>query len=404
MSRKLFNYHGVDLCFSSGLPNSKALATLPIRALIDPYKNPLWLYRRDIIEERIDWLQHWPGLGRLHYAMKANFNLEILKVFQQKNCGIDAVSSGEMKQAIKAGFKPSDIILSGVGKSEEEILWAVENQIYQFNIESISEIYKLVTVCKRLRKKMNVAIRVNPEVDAETHPGIATALLDSKFGLDFGSAKKAVELIAQNPELSLKALSFHIGSQILNVKVFEKAIQAVKPFYLEVKKLCPELDRLDLGGGLGIDYSDADSEVDHKRWLALQAIYNQELKNFDAFVILEVGRFLVARSGILIAKVEVIKKTSSKNFMILDAGMSLLMRPALYQACHEIKPLKLKTGPTEIFTVVGPICESSDILATDKSFTVVAEGDLIAICDAGAYGSSMSSNYNLREPALEILI
>ncbi len=396
MSRKLFTYQNQNLCF--GFKNAK------ITDLIGDYKNPLWLYRRDVIEERIDWLQRWPRLGRLHYAMKANFNLEILKVFQQKNCGIDAVSLGEMKQAIRAGFKPSDIILSGVGKTHDEITWAVQNQIYQINIESISEIKKIIQVCQQLSQKMSVAVRVNPEVDAETHPGIATALKDSKFGLDFEAAEEAIKMIAAADDLQLKALSFHIGSQILNVKVFEKAIQAVKPFYLKMKKMCPELDRLDLGGGLGIDYSDADSDVDEKRWKDLEAIYNHELNDFNAFFILEVGRFLVARSGILISKIEVIKKTSAKKFLILDAGMSLLMRPALYQAKHEIKPLRLNPGPEQKYTVVGPICESSDVLATDLTLTEVAEGDLVAICDAGAYGSSMSSNYNLREPAEEILI
>ena len=405
MSRKLFNYQGEDLCFSNG----QASAGLPVRSanlkdLIGEYKNPLWLYRRDIICERIDWLQSWPRLGRLHYAMKANFNLEILKLFKEKNCGIDAVSLGEMKQALRAGFKPGDLILSGVGKTTEEISWAVENEIYQINIESLSEIKKLILICKKLNKKISVAVRVNPEVDAETHPGIATALKDSKFGLDFLSAKEAVEIIAASPELNLKALSFHIGSQILNVKVFEKAIRAVKPFYNEMKKLCPELDRLDLGGGLGIDYAQADAAIDEKRWRQLEAIYTEELKDFNAFFILEVGRFLVARSGVLISKIEVLKETSSKKFMILDAGMSLLMRPVLCQARHEIKPLKLRSGPNVNFTVVGPICESSDVLATDQIFTEVLEGDLVAICDAGAYGSSMSSNYNLREPASEILV
>ena len=277
MSRKLFTYHNDELCFGK--------ADARIIDHISNYKNPVWLYRRDVIEERIDWLQKWPKLGRLHYAMKANFNLDVLKVFQAKNCGIDAVSLGEMKQALKAGFKPSDIILSGVGKTEEEITWAVSNQIFQINIESISEIKKLITICGVLNKKISVAIRVNPEVDAETHPGIATALKDSKFGLDFSSAKKAVALIAEASNLELKALSFHIGSQILNVKVFEKAFQAVKPFYLQMKEICPELDRLDLGGGLGIDYADADSAIDEKRWQALQAIYDQELKDFNSFFI-----------------------------------------------------------------------------------------------------------------------
>ena len=404
MSRKLFTFQEDDLCFGTadalGLKNNSHR----IKDMIGHYKNPLWLYRRDIITERIAWIQSWAGLGRLHYAMKANFNREILEVFKNNNCGIDAVSLGEMRRAIEVGFKPSDIILSGVGKTEDELTWAVQNQIYQINIESLSEIKKITKICQRLNKKASLAIRVNPEVDAQTHPGIATALKDSKFGLDFKAAFEAVNLISIEKNLELKAISFHIGSQIKNVQVFEKAIQAVKPFYLQAQSLCPELDRLDLGGGLGINYEIADSDEDFSRWKQLEKIYTEQLRDFKAFCILEIGRFLVARSGLLISRVEVIKNNSEKQFLILDAGMSLLLRPALYQAQHEIYPLKLKAGALADYTVVGPICESSDILAVNKKLSFIEEGDLVAICDAGAYGSSMSSHYNLREPAVEIVI
>lgn len=400
MSRKLFIYTENDLCFGSSISSTRSA----LKDMIGVYQNPIWLYRRDIIEERISWIQNWPQLGRLHFAMKANFSPAILDVFRKKNCGIDAVSLGEMKQAVSVGFLPQDIILSGVGKTEDELVWAIQNEIYQINIESLSELKKIITISGRLGKKVSLGIRVNPEVDAETHPGIATALLDSKFGLDFNDAEEAAVLIAEKSNLELKALSFHIGSQIMNVQVFRKAVQIIKPFYEKIKIICPQLDRLDLGGGIGIDYADADSGEDHRRWQNLQAIYTEELAGFKAFLILEIGRFLVARSGVLISRVEIIKKTASKQFLILDAGMSLLMRPVLYQACHEIFPLKLKPGPSAAFTIVGPICESSDVLATDKQLTFIQEGDLVAICDVGAYGASMSSNYNLREAAVEIVI
>ncbi|MFZ3229538.1 MAG: diaminopimelate decarboxylase [Pseudobdellovibrio sp.] len=394
MSRKLFTYIDSDLTFSS-------------KKLIDHitnYQQPIWFYQKEIIEERIDWIQKWAHLGRLFYAIKANFNPEVLKIMKSKNCGIDAVSLGEMKQAILCGFIPKDIILSGVAKSEAELRWAVENDIYQINVESLSELKKLIKITSQLNKKVNLGLRVNPEVDAGTHPGIATALKDSKFGLDFMAANEALEIISSQKDLVLKAISFHIGSQIMNVQVFEKAIQTVKPFYLQAKKSHPQLDRLDLGGGLGIDYHDADSAADLARWKQLEAIYTRELKGFQAFLILEIGRFLVARSCVLIAKVEVIKKTTTKKYLMLDAGMSLLMRPALYQAYHQILPLKLNSTKSEVYTVVGPICESSDVLVSDKEFPCMHEGDLVAICDVGAYGASMSSNYNLREPALEIFI
>lgn len=398
MSRKLFTYNDADLTFSS-LKLKDCISNY-----LGQYHNPIWLYKKSLVEERIDWIQQWPHLGRLHYAIKANFHPEILKVIKNKDCGIDAVSLGEMKQAIACGFLPKDIILSGVAKSEAELTWAVENEIYQINVESQSELQKLIKITERLNKKVNLGLRVNPEVDAGTHPGIATALKDSKFGLDFKSATEAVKFIADQKNLILKSISFHIGSQIMNVGVFEKAIQTVKPFYTEAKKINPTLERLDLGGGLGIDYHDADSDEDLKRWQQLEAIYTKELKDFGAFLLLEVGRFLVARSCVLIAKVEVIKKTETKKYLMLDAGMSLLMRPALYQAFHQILPLEKKSGELEKYTIVGPICESSDVLASDLKFPFIEEGDLVAICDVGAYGASMSSNYNLREEAKEIFI
>lgn len=396
MSRKLFTYSNSELNFDG---ESQSL-----KSLTKNYEQPFWLYKKSIIQERIDWIQNWKNLGRLHYAMKANFNPQILKLFQENNCGIDAVSLGEMKQAIACGFKPADIILSGVAKTKKELAWAIENQIYQINIESESELSKIIEISKALNKKVNLGLRVNPEVDAGTHPGIATALKDSKFGLSFQTAKDLVQRISEVENLNLKAISFHIGSQVMNVEVFRKAIQTVKPFYLEAKKLCSELDRLDLGGGIGIDYQDADSAADQSRWLLLQEIYDQELQDFPAFFILEIGRFLTARSGVLIAKIEVIKTAANRKYIILDAGMSLLLRPALYKAQHQILPLQLKSGPTALYTFVGPICESSDVLTADKEFPFVEEGDIVCICDTGAYGSSMSSHYNLREPAAEIFI
>ncbi len=396
MSRKLFNYVDSELNFAGSAKN--------LNSYVAGYEQPFWLYKKSIITERIGWIQSWKGLGRLHYAMKANFHPEILKLIQASNCGIDAVSLGEMQHAIDCGFKPKDIILSGVAKTKKELLWAIENEIYQINIESPSELAKIIELNKTLNKKVSLALRVNPEIDAGTHPGIATALKDSKFGLDFETANQILVRIAGHKNLELKAISFHIGSQITNVSVFEKAIQVVKPFYLQAKQICPQLDRLDLGGGIGIDYKDADSEMDQQRWLALQEIYDKELKDFGAFLILEIGRFLVARSGVLISRVEVIKTAATTKYLILDAGMSLLLRPALYQAVHEILPLKKKPGPSSKYTVVGPICESSDVLVTGKTFPAIAEGDFVAICDAGAYGSSMSSRYNLREPAAEIFI
>lgn len=397
MSRKLFFYKGDELQFGA--------KSFSLSKFTKKYKRPVIVYDKQLIKERIQWIQKWKGLGRLHYAMKANFNPEILKVFKTNKCGLDVVSLGEMKHAMKVGFKPKDFIFSGVAKSEAELTWAIQNQIYQINIESLSELQKIITIATKKKRKVSVALRVNPEIDAETHPSISTALKHSKFGLDFKIAEEAIQKIAATEFVELKALSFHLGSQIMNVKVFQKALDVMKPFYKAAQKLCPELDRLDLGGGLGIDYMNCDLDEDKKRWEMLQELFTRELKDTKAFILLEVGRFLVARSGVLISRVEVIKQTSyDKNFLILDVGMSHLMRPALYQAYHEMRPLKLKDGTEITYDVVGPICESTDVLAEDRKFSQVFENDFIAICDVGAYGSSMASNYNLRDAAFEVFV
>lgn len=397
MSRKLFFYKKDELQFGA--------KSFSLSKFVQKYKRPVIVYDRNLIKERIQWIQSWKGLGRLHYAMKANFHPEILKVFKKNKCGLDVVSLGEMKQAMKVGFKPKDFIFSGVAKSEVELTWAIQNQIYQINIESLSELKKIIVIAAKKKKQVSVALRVNPEIDAETHPSISTALKHSKFGLDFKVAEQAIQMISESSYIDLKALSFHLGSQIMNVQVFKKALDVMKPFYLQAQKICPELDRLDLGGGLGIDYTDADLDKDQKRWQQLQQLFTQELKGVKAEILLEVGRFLVARSGVLLSRVEVIKQTSyNKNFLIIDVGMSHLMRPALYEAYHEILPLQLKSGVEKNYEVVGPICESTDVLAQDRRLTAIEENDFVAICDVGAYGSAMASNYNLRDSALEIFI
>ncbi|MBY0555464.1 diaminopimelate decarboxylase [bacterium] len=396
MSRKLLSYKNQELCFG--------LKQQPLLAFVKNYKQPVIVYDLDIIKERIEWIQSWKRLGKLHYAVKANFHLDILRLIKSMNCGADVVSVGEIKRALEAGFTAQDIIFSGVGKSKEELLWAIERDIYQINIESISELNKIVLISQQTGKTVNVGLRINPEIDAETHKSISTALKDSKFGLDFESALIAIQIISENKSVNLKALSFHLGSQIMNVNVFEKALGVMKPFYLKAKSKCPELDRFDLGGGIGIDYKDADSAEDEKRWKQLEAVFEKELAGFEATYLLEIGRFLVARSGVMLSRVEIIKETPLKKFLVLDVGMTHLMRPALYDAYHEILPLKLLAGAKQDYDIVGPICESTDVLAEQRSLTPIHEEEFVALCDVGAYGSVMASNYNLRDEAIEIFI
>lgn len=393
----LLQYHNQELHFG--------LKSVRLSDYVKNYQQPLIVYDLEVIKERIGWIQDWKQLGKLHFAVKANFNLDILKFIKNMNCGADVVSVGEIKRALEAGFKTCDIIFSGVGKSKEELSWAIERDIYQINVESLSEIQKILLIAKKLNKIVSLGLRINPEINAETHKSISTALKDSKFGLDFASANEAIQIISKNSLLQLKALSFHLGSQIMNVNVFKKALAVMKPFYITAKSKCPELERFDLGGGLGIDYNNSDSAEDQMRWQQLQALFEAELKGFgSAHFILEIGRFLVARSGVLISRIEIIKQTPHKKFLILDAGMTHLLRPALYGSYHQILPLKLRDGADQIYDIVGPICESTDVLAVGRRCSQVEEEDFVAICDVGAYGSVMASRYNLRDEALEIII
>ena len=396
MSRKLLQYKNNELCFGNQLK--------PLLPFVKNYTQPVMVYDLSVIKDRIEWIQKWPRLGKLHFAIKANFHVEVLKLIKSMGCGTDVVSLGEVKRSLEAGFTMQDIIFSGVGKSREELTWAIERDIYQINVESISELRKITEIANRMQKKVSVGLRINPEVDAETHKSISTALKDSKFGLDFQTGRECVRLIGQSELVQLKALSFHLGSQIMNVSVYEKALQVMKPYYTEARAICPELDRFDLGGGLGIDYKDADSDIDQARWQSLQDLFETELKDFNATYLLEIGRFLVARSAVLLCRVEIIKKTPAKKFIILDAGMTHIMRPALYDAYHHMLPLKLNPGEVETVDIVGPICESTDVLGEDRQITPMNEEEFMAICDTGAYGSVMASDYNLRDRAIEIFI
>ncbi|MBY0452581.1 MAG: diaminopimelate decarboxylase [Bdellovibrionaceae bacterium] len=396
MSRKLLQYKNNELCFGNQLK--------PLLPFVKNYTQPVMVYDLSVIKDRIEWIQKWPRLGKLHFAIKANFHLEVLKLIKSMGCGTDVVSLGEVKRSLEAGFTMQDIIFSGVGKSREELTWAIERDIYQINVESISELRKITEIAKLLQKKVSVGLRINPEVDAETHKSISTALKDSKFGLDFETGRECVRMIGQSELVQLKALSFHLGSQIMNVSVYEKALQVMKPYFTEARTICPELERFDLGGGLGIDYKDADSDIDQARWQSLQDLFETELKGFQATYLLEIGRFLVARSGVLLCRVEIIKKTPAKKFIILDAGMTHIMRPALYDAYHHMLPLKLNPGSAETVDIVGPICESTDVLGEDRQITPMNEEEFMAICDTGAYGSVMASDYNLRDRALEVFI
>jgi diaminopimelate decarboxylase len=378
--------------------------------LVKKHGSPLYVYDIKGVQKRLDLLKSvLPVNAKIHYAMKANHFDAILNVFLQANCGVDIVSSGEMDVAFHAGFRPDDIVFSGVGKSRAEIQSAIENEIYQINVESLPELERIIAIARELEvnKPVAVALRMNPDVKTETHPYIQTGFRDNKFGFDFSEIPQLLSVFKQAPEaVRLVGLTLHIGSQIRDLNPFQVAILKSLELYKEVEKAGFALERFDVGGGVGIDYQSSDISSDEK----LLSEYGQLLKNILPTsipkILLEPGRVLVARFGMLLTEVQYVKRTPFKNFVIVDTGMNHLMRPALYQAQHRIEVLG--DGPMVkkmICDVVGPICESADVLGLARELPEnLQSGDILSICDAGAYGSVMMNDYNLRPRAQEVLL
>ena len=337
------------------------------------------------------------------YSVKANSNIAILKALVDKGAGLDIVSGGELFRALRAGCPPEKIVYASVGKTEKEIEEAIRRGILFFNIESISELELINKISCRLGEKSRVAIRINPDVEPKTHHYITTGKLTNKFGIDFDTAR--IIFLAQNdfPHLDICGVHIHIGSQITESAPFIAAIKKVVNFIAELRKKGIALKYLNIGGGLGIIYdkeTPQTAEEFSKKILPL-------LKNTGLKIIMEPGRFIAGNSGILVTKVLFVKKTPLKRFIIIDAGMNDLIRPSLYGAYHEILPLRTtnhEPRTTNRYDIVGPICESGDFFAKDRYMPKVREGDYLAIMSAGAYGFSMSSNYNSRCRAEEVLV
>lgn len=393
MSRNLFSYQNNDLYFAGA-----RLTDLPV---VSDYQEPVLVYQKSVISERIGWVKSWPKLKQLHFSMKSNYHPEILKLFKMAGCGLDVVSLGEIKHGLECGFTPQDFIFSGVGKTKAEIEFAIDQQIYQINVESAAELRRTSEITNRKNKKISVGLRVNPLIETPTHPYISTALKDSKFGIDLNDVPECLEVIKKNPLLEFKCLSFHIGSQILDPLVFKESVDKMKIYFLDLKKQFPSLDRFDVGGGLGIDYKSHDLSLDLERWQNLKSAYDESLKNFDADILSELGRFIVARSAVFICQVQYIK---NKNMLVLDLGMNNNLRPSLYQAHHHFYNLKKHSESVIHYSLVGPICESSDVFHKNFQLFETQEMDLLVMADCGAYVRSMASNYNLKNIAAEVFI
>tara|TARA_B100001029_G_C15050913_1_gene450671 strand:+ start:219 stop:1433 length:1215 start_codon:yes stop_codon:yes gene_type:complete len=333
------------------------------------------------------------------FAIKSNTNVNLIREIKRFGLGADVVSIGELMIAIKAGINPKKIVFSGVGKTSNEIGYAIDKKILLINAESKSEIKEIDRIAKLKKKKVQIGIRLNPNTDAKTLNQISTGKKENKFGVNNKTFVELVDYCKSSKNLDLKCLSVHIGSQILNHKPYEKMLKAIDKI---IKKINFKFEFIDLGGGMGISYNNKSKKLNYKKYnIAIKKF----LKTHKSKIIFEPGRSIVGNIGTLISKVIYIKENKRKNFIILDAAMNDLMRPALYGAVHKIIPsIKKSKNSKKTFEFVGPICESTDRFITLKKFQVLKEKDLIAICDVGAYGMSLSSNYNLRPKPIELLI
>ncbi|MDO4641839.1 MAG: diaminopimelate decarboxylase [Neisseria sp.] len=375
--------------------------SLTYRELAEQFGTPLYVYSQTALDDALQTYRN--AFAKLDplicYALKANSNLSILRHFAAAGCGFDIVSGGELARVLAAGGDAGKTIFSGVGKSEAEIRYALEAGVKCFNIESLPELDRINRIAGTMAKKAPVSLRINPDVNAQTHPYISTGLKSNKFGIAMSEAEAAYHYAASLPHLDITGIDCHIGSQLVKI---DPLIEACERLLLLVDKLAAqgiELQHADLGGGAGIVYQN-ESPPDLTAYAEAVARLWGERK---LKLVLEPGRSLVGNAGALLTRVEFIKHGEEKNFVIVDAAMNDLMRPALYQAYHHVENAEAKNIPSIMADIVGPICETGDFLAKDREIAA-EEGDLLVIRSAGAYASSMASNYNTRCRAAEVLV
>jgi len=377
-----------------------------LEALARRYGTPLYVYSADQIAERLSLFQQALAAREplVCYAVKANSALAILRLLAARGAGFDIVSGGELERVLAAAPEAAArVVFSGVGKTAAEIDLALKAGILEFNVESEAELALLASRARKLKCTARFALRVNPDVFADTHPYISTGLREHKFGIDIRQARRIYKSAAGNRWLLAHGVSVHIGSQIRSAQPFGKAIERVAKLVERLKREGIILKSIDAGGGLGIDYHGGPFDAAAKVAEYAEAI-QQALANFEGRLLIEPGRFLVAQAGALVARVLTVKRNGKKTFVITDAAMNDLIRPALYQAHHEIVPVRPRAGRARIVDVVGPVCESGDFFARDRKLSPVEPGDLVALLDAGAYGMAQSSNYNTRLRPAEVLV
>ena len=372
-----------------------------INYLAKKFDTPLYCYSSKKISKNILNIQkNFKKINPLIcYAVKANSNINILKEIKKFNLGADVVSLGELMKAIKAGINPKKIVFSGVGKTAKEIKYAIDKKILLINAESYSEILEIEKIAKKRNRTVDIGIRLNPNTDAKTLSQISTGKKENKFGVNEKVFLELISYLKNSKSLKLKCISVHIGSQILDYKPYQKMLRVIDKI---IDKSKYRFEYIDLGGGMGIDYTHENSNLDLQKY---SLIVSKFLKNHKSKVIFEPGRSIIGNTAILVTRVIYIKEGYKKDFIILDAGMNDLIRPALYGAEHKIIPSnKNRIMSKKILEFVGPICESTDKFSTIKKFQKLLKNDLIVICDVGAYGTSLASNYNLRPKPIEIMV
>ena len=388
-----FHYRGDDL-YCEEVPVARIASEVGTPAYI--YSHATLTRHFRVFDEAFDGVPHL-----VCFALKANANLAVLKLFSDLGGGLDVVSGGELFRGLKAGVPPERIVYAGVGKTRDEIAYALKSDILMFNVESGQEVRLIHEVASGMGTKARVALRVNPDVDAKTHPYISTGLKKSKFGIDIGQALQEYEAARALSSLDVVGVHQHIGSQITEVGPFVDSLEKTAALVRTLRERGLGIRYLDVGGGLGITYKDEEPPLPDELARALRGV----IRGLDVTIVLEPGRVLVGNAAILVTRVLYTKETPAKNFFVVDAGMNDLIRPSLYGSYHAIRPVRQSPGrPEVVVDVVGPICESGDFLAKDRGLPRCEPGELLAVMSAGAYSHVMSSNYNARPRAPEVMV
>ena len=380
--------------------NEPYIEGVPIDDIIKTQETPIYIYSQNCIEKNYYELKD-NLVGDIFYSVKANSNQAIIKLINSMEGGFDVVSVGELKRCLAAGVNPEKIIFEGVGKSEEDILFAINKNIRLINAESFEELEKINQIALSFNKIINIGIRINPDIDSETLEKISTGKKSDKFGISINEINAIHLHIKKYTNLNLIGISCHIGSQIFNLNIFDKVFKTMKDVVNIFLQSGVSIKYLDLGGGIGVQYNNTDPLID---LLGLKKLINLYFDDVPYDLSFEPGRYLVANAGVILTKIITIKKSGGTNFLITDAGMNTFIRPSLYNAKHKIEPLVKDSVNNFKYTVAGPICESSDVFAKNIEMIEQKSGNYLIIHGAGAYGAVMSSNYNSRELPTEILI